>query len=144
MARGRGDSGKRARLIACLEQHEAALTRYAARLLGDGEKARDVVQETFLKLWKVEGPALREATAPWLYTVCRNLAIDILRKEKRLVALADPEELPAPLPEPAQKAEEQEGVGRVLAALAALPPNQQEVLRLKFQSGMSYKDISRV
>ena len=37
-----------------------------------------------------------------------------------------------------------EGVSGILAALAGLPPAQQEVIRLKFQNGMSYKDISRI
>ena len=72
-----------------LDQYEAPLVRYAARITGDVDRARDVVQETFLRLCtepraKVDGH-LRE----WLFAVCRNQAVDVLRKEGRMRSLSD-------------------------------------------------------
>ena len=134
----------RGRLRQLLERHEGALVRYAARLLGDVERGRDVVQETFLKLWREPPKGDEDDLGPWLFTVCRNLAFDVLRKERRMVLLKDDDALAA-------KAHEAAGAGgasgtgdAVAAALAGLPANQQEVLRLKFQNGLSYRDISRV
>jgi RNA polymerase sigma-70 factor (ECF subfamily) len=40
--------------------------------------------------------------------------------------------------------EQAESQAAVLALIGHLPPNQQEVIRLKFQSGFSYKEISRI
>lgn len=45
---------------------------------------------------------------------------------------------------PAVQAEHNESAGRVQRFMKHLPPNQQEVVRLKFQSGLSYKEIAGV
>ena len=47
-------------------------------------------------------------------------------------------------PAPAAIAETRDTAGRLLRLLDSLPGNQQEVLRLKFQNGLSYREISRV
>ena len=51
---------------------------------------------------------------------------------------------PSAAPSPACEAERRDTHRRVLEALALLPRNQQEVVRLKFQNGLSYEEISRV
>ena len=132
-------------LLALLARHQASLTHYAARLVGDVEKARDLVQETFLKLWR-EGPeAVGDNPPAWLFTVCRNLAFDNLRKEKRMVPMTGADEaMIASTEAPDHSLEASQGMSGVLAALGSLPKSQQEVLRLKFQNGLSYKDISRI
>ena len=53
-------------------------------------------------------------------------------------------EQPSHAPSPAAQAELRDTHGRALEFLARLPRGQQEVLRLKFQSGLSYEEISRV
>ena len=65
-------------------EQQAPLTRYAARLLGDQERARDVVQDTFVKLMGQPAAAVDGHAVEWLFTVCRNRAMDILRKEHRM------------------------------------------------------------
>ena len=47
-------------------------------------------------------------------------------------------------PSPAAQAEQRETASKVLGLLAKLPRNQEEVVRLKFQNGMSYQEISKV
>ena len=129
-----------------LEQHGSALHRYAASITGDDDTARDVVQDTFLRLCDA-GPAdLDGRLAPWLFTVCRNRALDLRRRSQRMKPLAD-EDLArqaSPEPSPADAAEQDDALTLVRRLLAALPPNQQEVVRLKFQAGLSYEEISRV
>jgi RNA polymerase sigma-70 factor (ECF subfamily) len=128
-----------------IERHEGALVRYAWRLTGRIETARDVVQDTFLKLLAVETPPHERALAAWLFTVCRNRAFDIMRKERRMHQINDETmQIPADTPDPQTLAEIGETNARVLTALAGLPPNQQEVLRLKFQNGFSYGQISEI
>ena len=70
-----------------LERFERPLTGYAQRLLGDLERARDAVQETFLRLCKQERDKVEEHLAQWLFTVCRNQTLDVLRKESRMAAI---------------------------------------------------------
>ena len=51
---------------------------------------------------------------------------------------------PAPQSELSTVLEQKEQLSRVLHIVATLPPNQQEVIRLKFQNGLSYREISGV
>src|SRR3979409_1651602 len=62
---------------------------YAAGLLGAPEAARDVVQETFLRLCVQDRAEIESRLAEWLFTVCRNRALDVLRKERRMTRLSD-------------------------------------------------------
>jgi RNA polymerase sigma-70 factor (ECF subfamily) len=124
----------------------APLTRYAARLLGDPARAQDVVQDTFVKFLAQPPGTLEGRAVEWLFTVCRHGALDVLRKEGRMRRL-DPEQaagLAAADPSPGRLAEATELEGLLRGLIARLPPSQQEVVRLKFQNGFSYKEIARI
>ena len=125
---------------------EGPLTLYASRLMRDKEAARDVVQETFLKLCASDRAAIESHLAEWLFTVCRNRALDVLRKEQRMSQLSE-EQVHRCLstdPAPLEAVERRELGRRVLELMESLPPSQREVLRLKFQNGFSYQEISRI
>ena len=141
-----GEGVEADRVRGALHRYEGPLLRYALRLTGDLETARDVVQDTFLRLCAADRARIDNHLAPWLYTVCRNRAFDVLRKEKRMSPLTDAAAAACVSPEPAPSAaaEQNEAADTVLAILDTLPANQQEVVRLKFQDGMSYKEISGV
>ena len=141
------DDGRVEWIRAVMERHEGPLLRYAARMLGgDLERGRDVVQDTFLKLWKSDRFGVDDNVAQWLFAVCRNAAVDVLRKEKRMIGLSDEIKLTqaASGSGPQAIAEKQEAAGQVNLAMAQLPENQQEVLRLKFQNGFTYNQIARI
>jgi len=125
---------------------ERPLVRYALHITGDAERARDVVQEAFLRLCDQDREYLRPHLTEWLYTVTRNLAIDVRRKEQRmrLLAEATADGHAAPGDPPGLPAEREDEYASVLTAMEELPNNQQEVIRLKFQHGLSYKQISEV
>jgi RNA polymerase sigma-70 factor (ECF subfamily) len=125
-----------------VEAYERPLTIYAARLTGDRERGRDVVQDAFLKLWQADRKTVEDHVAKWLYTVCRNRALDVRRKEQRMTTLSDkPVEAPA---DGVPAAEVGEAAGGMLAAVERLPERQQEAVRLKFQGGLSYREIAEV
>lgn len=137
-----------------LDRQEASLLRYTVRLLGgDVEAARDVVQEAFVKLIQQDRAAVEGHLAPWLYRVCRNAALDRIRKEQRMQTslpettqrngrLGEPDTNAAD--EPTEKAQQPEARSRLLASLADLPERQREVLRLKFQGDLSYREIAEI
>ena len=127
-------------------QH-APLLRYATRMLdGDVDRARDVVQDTFVKLMAQPPAAVDGHAAEWLFTVCRHRALDVLRKESRMKRFAEGqvERVTAADPRPGHLLEHTETYAAILRLIEQLPPNQQEVVRLKFQNGFSYKEISRI
>jgi RNA polymerase sigma factor (sigma-70 family) len=129
-----------------LGQHETALLRYAARLTGNQEQARDIVQETFLRLCRVPRATLEGHVGPWLFRVCRQRALDAHRAEQYMPVTATTaingyacQELG-----PAERLERKDETHHVLGLLALLPANQQEVVHLRFQAGLSYRQISEV
>lgn len=126
---------------------EGPLTGYAAGLLGgDWERARDVVQDTFIKLHRQDPDMIRGRLKSWLYTVCRNRSIDVLRKENPMLTSAGDafENLDDNEPDPSRVMERKERHEEVLRFLDRLPENQREVIRLKFQGDLSYKEIAEV
>ena len=127
-----------------LAQYEGPLTGYAARITGDADSARDVVQEVFLRLCRQEQAELNGRIAPWLYAVCRNHALDVVRKNGRVNPLGETERIDAGDRDPATVVETREGTGRIAEMLTRLPDNQQDVIRLRFQHGLSYKEIAEV
>lgn len=132
---------------AAVECHQAPLLRYAARLLGgDADRARDVVQDTFVRLMAQPPAEVDGHVAEWLFTVCRNRSLDVLRKEGRMKRFEDGqiERLTAVEPRPGRTLERAEQHEVVLRLIGKLPHNQQEVVRLKFQNGFSYQQISRI
>ncbi|MEL7497504.1 MAG: sigma-70 family RNA polymerase sigma factor [Planctomycetota bacterium] len=139
-----------------IETYESPLLRYAKHFVGDIETARDVVQDTFLQLCRNPNEELRSRLAQWLYTVCRNRAIDVIRKEKRMKRAADQgstssEPMANAITDPADQrpgprdvAEQAEDATGLMKQIGQLPDRQQEVLRLKFHGGLSYKEIAQV
>lgn len=130
-----------------LELHEGGLIAYTAGILnGDVERARDVVQDSLLKLYLTDPAKVRDNLKAWLFTLCRNRALDILRKERRLdlgnedaIALAASHE-----PDPSENAGSSEMHERVWQFVEQLRPNHREVIRLKFMHDCSYQEIAKV
>jgi RNA polymerase sigma factor (sigma-70 family) len=137
------DSGFLERTFA---EQQLPLTRYASRLLGDHDRARDVVQDTFVKFMTQSQEEVRGHAVEWLFTVCRNRALDVMRKEGRMKRFAEGqvERVTSSDPRPGRELEQAETHATILRMIDRLPPNQQEVVRLKFQNGFSYKEIARI
>ena len=126
---------------------EGPLTGYAAGLLGgDWDRARDVVQDTFIKLHRQDPEMIKGRLKSWLYTVCRNRSIDVLRKENPMLSSGGEafENLNDSALDPSRAMEERERHAEVMTFLDRLPENQREVIRLKLQGDLSYKEISDV
>ena len=148
-------------LVAVLDRYERPLVRYALSILHDVEAARDVVQETFVQYAEGRAPAAsspeenvrgsnngntplgRHAEA-WLFTVTRNRAIDHQRKQSRIIPMHPIDDRSSDEPGPAAVLERREIAGSLLRLLDELSANQREVIRLKFQNDLSYKEIAEI
>jgi len=121
-----------------------ALTVYTARITRDPERARDIMQDTFLRFHRIQPAGGESDLRAWLYTVCRNLALDQLRKDRPMHVVEASPDLPDTRPSASEALEASEAKTSMMRFLAALPEPQQEVIRLKFQGSLSYKEISGV
>jgi RNA polymerase sigma factor (sigma-70 family) len=122
--------------------YESRLIHYARQFVGDWETARDVAQDSFLKLCQQERHKVGDPPGAWLYRVARNRALDILRHRKRHPQdeLDGVEET---LPHPGVETGD-DRLPLVWDTLKKLTPKQQEVVRLKFLHGLSYQEIRKV
>lgn len=129
-----------------IEAYERPLGRYAYSLTGSLSSAQDAVQETFLRLCKAKRAKVEGHEAAWLFRVCRSRVFDMKRKERPVQALTsmDTNRLAAPTADPAETAIHADAERWVPRLISQLPERQAEVIRLKFQQGLSYRDIARV
>jgi RNA polymerase sigma-70 factor (ECF subfamily) len=133
------------------QRHERALYRHAARVVGPGADAEDVVQDAFLSAWRsissFEGTSFRA----WLFRIVTNRALDKVRARKRRAELplepADDDEVTwaepaAPGPELADLAAAREAVAVVEDALKGVPEEQRAALLLRDVEGFAYEEIA--
>lgn len=127
-----------------ISEYELRLVGYAKTIVHDLDRARDIVQDTFIRLYQQDAGKVSDGLKSWLFTVCRNRALDVLRKEKRLVAMEDDVLVDRDSGElsPYQTFVDQERVELVKSYIARLPENQATVILLKFEKGYSYQEIS--
>jgi len=139
--------GTRERFVeSAIEQYQSPLIGYATTLLHDPDRARDVVQDTFIRLCNQEPEKVADNLKTWLFTVCRNRAFDILRKEKRTEPIDDVRwrKTAGPDAPPDQHLIAHERLAEVMRYLNRLPDNQRDCILLKFQQGLSYQEIHEV
>jgi len=127
--------------------HTDRVFGYAARLLADRDEARDVAQESFVRLWahRERVPGVADARA-WLLKTAHNLCLDRLRAPAGggddaalLGSIVDPVAL-----SPEARASNRE-LGQALAStLAALVPRDRAVLLLRDVEGLSYDEMAEV
>ncbi len=135
---------------AVVQRYERPLVSFARRWVLNIATAQDIAQDTLLRLCQQPPEKLdelleadRSAIEGWLFVVARNLAIDVQRKSGRTspAGVISPA-LPAGTLTPAAAAEKAELADQIIQLIATLPEKQAEVIRLRFEQGLSYKSIA--
>ncbi|MEK7952461.1 RNA polymerase sigma factor [Luteolibacter soli] len=126
-----------------LAEYESPLVGYAYGFVHDLERARDIVQDTFIRLCQQDVAKVKDGLKTWLFTVCRNRALDVLRKESRVSPLDDDQlkRRPAEAFSPDESLEHSERIAAVMRYLDRLSENQRTVILMKFRDGLSYNEI---
>jgi RNA polymerase sigma factor (sigma-70 family) len=115
------------------------LYRFVLKNLKEEHASRDVVQDTYEKLWMKleEVPSVKAKS--YLFTTAYHTMIDYIRKEKRLTGLGNAE-----ISEPSHSVQYSD-LGEVLEkAVTNLPDDQRSVLMLRDYEGYSYREISEI
>lgn len=123
----------------CVEQFSDNLFRFLVKNIRDEEKANDLVQDTFEKLWrKVETVTYSKAKS-YLFTTGYHTMIDLIRREKKQ---GDFEEVnPMKLAHDRQYSDLNEILHQ---ALEMIPEQQRSVVLLRDYEGYSYKEIEDI
>ena len=118
------------------------------RMTGDRASAEELLQETFLRLWRRREAfdSSRGSILPWLLTIARNLALDRLRSSAEKQRLR--EDAPERLPEPGAVAggeawvDARRAASAVRSALRDFPDDQRRALELAYFEGMSHGEVA--
>ena len=139
-------------------RHQADLTRYLFRRVGNRDVAEDAVQATFMRVLQKNCQFDAEKKfRPWLYRIAHNQAIDLKRRSKRhdeTVSLdassvegdfsssSWSETLPSREPDPTATTESAEEAQNVRNAIAQLPESLRQILELIYFQGMRYYEAA--
>ncbi|HON06971.1 MAG TPA: sigma-70 family RNA polymerase sigma factor [Verrucomicrobiota bacterium] len=130
--------------------YEPALLRYAKQLVKDDEKAQDIVQEAFMRL-HVNLNSVKQPK-PYLYRTVHNISMNQIRNDGKVVQFPSQVDGDNPSngiddavdtqPLPDEQISKMEAVNLTRLCLKKLDERSQQLVRLKFEEGLSYKDIS--
>lgn len=140
---GRGDQQAFAALY---QRTSSKLFGVCLRMLGERHEAEEVLQETYITVWRRAAgfDATRGSAITWLVTLARNKAIDRLRQHRER-PLGDPlllEEIADTRPTPPADTETSQERERLQRCLDALEPSQRRAVREAFFTGATYNELA--
>ena len=128
-------------------QYSEPLYWHIRALVGSHEDTDDILQETFVKVWKAL-PGFRgdSSVKTWLWRIATNEALSFLRKQQVRAALRfESLDTTAALMVDSDPWFDGDAAQRVLAkAIAALPPKQRSVFCMRYFEELPYEEISRI
>ena len=124
--------------------HAQGVRNVIYRMCGDLQVAEDAAQETFIQAWlHIDSFRPQSSLRSWLYRIAVNAAIDMLRKEKRILpGDLDEMHLKDSRPGPEAAVSQDERIATVQKAILSLPDASRAVLVLREYEGMSYHEIA--
>ena len=136
-------SGDEAAVREIIERHGGAVATVARSIVGGSyDHVAEVVQQTFVKAWRAAGSLEPgRPIQPWLYSIARRTAIDLLRRERRPTTGDHAPESDVAV-ESMDVSNEASRSTRCDKALDDLPPEEREVMKLSHLMGMTHTEIA--
>lgn len=139
-----------AALAELYDRYSDLLYSLAARIVGAGADAEEVLQDTWVQAWRNASTydATRGAVGAWLVTIARSRALDrarslgARRRAEGAAAVHAAHEPPPPAPDPVSDHARRTLEEEVAAAVTGLAPQQREVLELAYFEGLSQAEIA--
>lgn len=123
----------------CVDDHADGLYRFILKNMRDEEEARDVVQDSFEKMWRNRENVDAEKSKSYLFTTGYHTMIDRIRKKKRVSDYTEVNE------NSLFHTEQYSDVKKILNdAVNLLPDVQRSVITLRDFEGYSYKEIGEI
>jgi RNA polymerase sigma-70 factor, ECF subfamily len=127
-----------------IRRYQEKLLRYAVYLVNDEQKAADVVQNTFIKVYvNLNGFNLNKKFSSWIYRITHNEAMNMVKKNKREVMMN--EDFDGDSGVDVEKEYGKKELGRMIReCLDKTPLKYREPLGLHYLEEKSYKEISDI
>ena len=140
----RAQAGDETAFAELVERYSPRLRYFLRKLLASADGAEDALQDVWLSVFRhLPRLADPQALVAWLYRIARDQAFGRLRKLRKGEQPLD-ERTVADVPTADENDFSVEDAARIHAALDALPPEQREVLVLRFLEEMTYEQIASV
>jgi RNA polymerase sigma-70 factor (ECF subfamily) len=137
-------TGDRAALEELIRSFEAAIYRLCFRILGNHVLAEDARQETFIRMIQsINTFEARGRFSTWLFSIATHVSLDIVRTNRASPAGEDLED-DDPVDDPLKVCIKKEDLGRLEEALVLLTPRMRTLLALRFQEGLTSRQISKI
>jgi len=146
----RGDMDAFGELV---RRHQQSVFNFCLRLLRNAEDAEDIAQDAFVQAYRnIKKFQPRAKFSTWLFTIAKNLSLNLIRDEKRgtrrMVPIDDGLEgvtlATAAADQPDSEAIEHETAAVVREAIDRLSPDHKLVIVLRDLEGLSYKEIGQM
>ena len=128
---------------ALLSEHWTPVVSYAFGLLGSWDKAEDVAQDAFVRLWARRKKWSKGSPSALVHRIARNAALDVLKSPRHAAQREDPDML-AGEGTPDQDVELSELEQAVAKAIRELPPRRKEIFKLVREGGFKYEEIAEI
>ena len=129
-----------------VHSHDASLRSYLRGAFPTVRDLDDLVQESYLRIWKARAARPINSANAFLFTVARHLALNTLRRERRspIIAVKDLSRLFVPdhSPDASAAAALAQEIELLVGAIAALPPRCREIFILRRLRGVPQKEIA--
>lgn len=127
-----------------IERLTPGLVRLSFGICRDRQRAEDVVQEAFVRLWKSPPDGGEPAISSWMRSTVHNLSVSLIRRKRRTWTIIDDSgsarDVRAGLPE--EGVERREDLSRIAEALERLDPDKRAMIMLRVNEGLSYEAIA--
>jgi RNA polymerase sigma-70 factor (ECF subfamily) len=124
------------------ESYAAEVYRFALWLCGDGSESEDITSETFIRAWAHNSKIRTETLKAYLFTIARNVYLEMQRKDKNHVNFDL--DYPDPAPEPDSVVESKFDLHRIRRHLQTFPEVDQSAFVLRVQHELPYAEIARI
>ncbi|NWJ49346.1 MAG: RNA polymerase sigma factor [Bacteroidetes bacterium] len=123
----------------CVDQHSDAVYRFILKNIKDQDKASDVVQDSFTKMWEKVKEIPVDKARSYLFTTAYHTLIDTIRKDQRITVFDDYKHDRETVENGYSDLKEilDEAIGK-------LPPIQRSVLMLRDYEGYPYDEIGQM
>ncbi len=135
----------KAAFASMFEHFAPRIKGYMIRLGCSAAQAEDLAQDAMVSVWRKASlyEPVKASAATWVFTIARNLRIDLVRRERRPeIDASDPALVADPAPSADAVIEGKQQEILIRRALASLPPDQARVIELSFFAGKAHAAIA--